>query len=177
MKNLATLMITGSLLILAGCSKQDPNKREAGKWENKMELESLKFTGVPAAMQAQATQAEGQMKQQFASQMASMGREECLSAEAVAKENIGEDITKGMSGQGNCKFDPGNGVKDGKLSVVGDCSVMGKSMKVAVNGTINPKKVDAVMSLSAAPSGSGAMAQPGLEMKMKVTQTHMGACS
>lgn len=177
MRNLATLILTGSLLILAGCSKQDTDKREAGKWQNKMEVETIKLTGVPAAMQAQATQMEGQMKQQFSSQVASLGTEECLSAEAAAKENIGQDITKGMSGQGNCKFDGNNGVKDGKLSVVGDCSMMGKSMKVAVNGNVTPKKVDATMTLSADPSGSGVALQPGLEMKLKVTQTHMGACS
>jgi hypothetical protein len=177
MKNIATLLITGSILILAGCSQQDTNKREAGKWQNKMEVESLKLTGVPPAMQAQAAQMEGQLKQQISSQTAALGTEECLSAESAAKENIGEDITKGMSGGATCKFGDGSGVKDGKLSVSGDCNKGGKNMKVAVNGNVTPKKVDATMTLTADPSGSGLALQPGLEMKLKVTQTHIGACS
>ncbi len=176
MKNYATLILTASLITLAGCSSQDPNKREAGKWQNKMELESVKLSGLPKGMEAQGAQLESQMKQQFAAQFSGMNQEECLSKDAAAKENIGQDITKGMSGGADCKFDK-NSVANGKLDVAGNCTAGGKTMKIAVTGNVTPKKVDAVLSLNADPSGSGLAMQPGLDIKMKVTQTHSGACS
>jgi Protein of unknown function (DUF3617) len=176
MKNTAILMLAGAVIVVSGCSKQDPNKREAGKWQNSIEVESLKLSGVPTAMQAQAAQMEGQMKQQLTGQMKAMNVEECLSGDAAAKENIGDDITKGMSGGGKCTFAK-NAVADGKLNVDGTCNMMGQSMKVTVTGTVTPKQVDAVMALSAAPSGSGMMMKPGMDLKMKISQKHLGSCS
>jgi Protein of unknown function (DUF3617) len=177
MKTIATLILAGSVIALAGCSQQDPNKREAGKWKNEVELETLKLTGVPAEYKAQAAQLEAQAKQQFASQVGLLNAEECLSKEGAAKENIAEEIAQGMTGSpgANCKFDK-NSVANGKIELVGKCSMQGKEMNVSVTGTTTPKKVDAVMAINAEASGSGATLQPGMEMKMKVSRTQIGSC-
>jgi hypothetical protein len=177
MKTIATLIIAGSVIALAGCSKQDPNKREAGKWKNEIQLESLKLSGLPAQFQAQGAQLETKLKEQFSSQMGKLNTEECLLKDAAVKENVAEDITKGMTGTGaNCKFDK-NSVANGKIELAGKCNMMGKDMNIAINGTVTPKKVDAVMALSADASGSGMALQPGMDIKIKVSQTQIGSCS
>lgn len=167
MRKLGYITVGVAALALVSCGKsQDPNKREPGKWKTEASLESLEFTGVPDAMKAQLAGAKDQMAAQFKS---SFAREECLTAEAAAKEDVSKGLSSGLGGA--CEFSKKD-VSSGKLDVAGTCTSAGQKMDLTMTGTLSPKKVDVVMTMKAA-SQAG---RPGMDMKMKLTNTHVGAC-
>ncbi len=164
-----TLVATTALLALIGCSgAADPNKRKAGKWKTEATLESLELAGLPAGMQAQVES----MKAQMAAQLKAQGaREECLTADAAAKEDVSKGITEAFTQGGRCTF-ARNNVGGGKIDVAGTCTANGQNLDVAMAGTMAPEKVDVQMTLKGA-----AAAGPSMNMRMRVVSTHAGACS
>lgn len=155
-------------LALVSCGKsQDPNKREPGKWKTEATLEQFEVTGVPDAMKARMAGLKDQMAAQLKS---SASREECLTAEASAKEDVSKGLSDGL-GNGTCEFSKKE-VGNGKLDVVGTCSSNGQKMNMTMAGTMESKKVDVVMGVSS----ENKPGQPGMNMKVKIVSTHVGAC-
>ena len=149
---------------LAGCGTQsDPNKREPGKWKTEMTLVNFDMTGVPANMQAQMAQMKPQIEAAMAEKMKSTGIAElCLSAEQSAKENVSEGLTQGFSQGGTCK-ETMNKVADGKIDFAADCNLASQAAKMTMNGTMESKKIDALMTFDVA----AAAGKPGMNMKIK----------
>lgn len=168
MRKLNYLLVATAAIALVSCGKSvDPDKREPGKWKTVASLETLEFVNAPPAMQAQIENLKKQMGEQLAAQGS---REECLTAEAAAKE----DVSKGISdtlGSGACTFTK-NEVGNGKIDVVGSCQASGQKMDLAMTGTLAPKKVEVEMTMK----GQAAGAAPAMNMKMKVVGTHVGSC-
>jgi hypothetical protein len=158
---------------LTGCGAQsDPNKREPGKWKTEMSLVGFDITGAPAGMEAQMAQMKPKIEAAMADKMKSMGiQEQCLSAEQSSQENVSEGLTKGLAQAGSCKQTKNN-VSGGKMEYVGDCNLNGQAVKITMNGTMEPKKIDALMTFNAASSPG----KPGMDMKIKVLATHLGTC-
>ncbi len=169
MRLVSMIIVTSALLALIGCSGSvDPNKRKAGKWKTDATLESLDLTGLPPGMESQIAT----MKTQMAAQLKAQGaREECLSAEAAAREDVSKGITDGFTQGGRCSFSRNN-VGGGKIDVAGTCSANGQNLDVVLAGTMAPDKVDVVMTMKGAAS-----AGPAMNMRMRVVSTHVGACS
>lgn len=167
MRKSVFIAVSVAALALVSCGKsQDPNKREPGKWKTEVSLESFEMTGVPDSMKAQLAG----MKDQMAAQLKSTGaHEECVTAEAAAKEDVSKGLSSGLGGA--CEFSKKE-IGSGKLDVAGTCTNAGRKMDMTMTGTLSPKKVDVVMGVKAAPQAGG----PGMDMKMKVTSTHVGAC-
>ncbi len=164
------ILLAASTLALAGCgSSVDPDKREPGKWKTVASLETLDISGVPAGMEAQVAN----MKQQIGAQIKSAGsREECLTPEQAAKEDVSKGLTKGTGG--NCTFSK-QMIGGGKIDVAGICKQAGQEMNIALNGTMAPKKIDVLMSMNGKPVAGSAM--PGMDMKLRIVATHEGKCT
>jgi Protein of unknown function (DUF3617) len=162
------------MLCLAGCgAKSDPNKREPGKWKTEMTLVGFDMTGVPAGMEAQMAQMKPQIEAAMTDKMKSSGiQEQCLTAQQSAAEDISAGLTTGLAQAGSCKESKKN-VSDGKIEFAATCSMAGQSVDIAMDGTIAPKKVDALMNFKAA----AAAGKPGMDMKIKVVATHLGTCT
>lgn len=172
MRNLKCLIVGASCLTLLACSATvDPNKREAGKWRTEASLETLNLTGVPAGMEAQVAK----MKEKIGAQIKSAGsREECLSTEQAAKEDVSKGLTQGAAGA--CTFSKQT-IGGGKIDVAGLCKQGGQEMNLALTGTMSPKKIDVLMTMTGKPSGSSVVSMPGMDMKMRIVSTHMGSCT
>jgi hypothetical protein len=171
MRNMNTLILAVSTFALMSCSaSSDPNKREPGKWKTVATLENLELTGIPAGMEAQVAK----MKEQMAAQVKTAGsREECLSAEQSAKEDISKDLSKGTGGA--CTFSK-QAIDGGKIDVVGTCSQGGQEMDLAMAGTMSSKKIDVLMTMTNKAKADGAANMPGMNMKLRMVGTHEGKC-
>jgi uncharacterized lipoprotein len=89
------MLVAASLgaLILSGCSSADEKPRK-GKYKPEVELTALELPGLTPDMR---TQAESQMKAQFASQFAA---EQCLGATEKGEwKKAAEQVSKGLGGQ------------------------------------------------------------------------------
>jgi Protein of unknown function (DUF3617) len=172
MQKLNILIIAASTLALASCgATADPNKREPGKWKTVASLENLELTGVPAGMESQVAK----MKEQIGAQIKTAGaRDECLTAEQAAKEDVSKGLTQGTGGA--CTFSKET-IGGGKIDVAGICKQGGQEMNLALNGTMTPTKIDVLMSMTGKPSAGSAMAMPGMDMKMRIVSTHEGKCT
>ncbi len=159
---------------LSGCgAKADPNKREPGKWKTEMKLEGFELTGVPAGAEAQMAAMKPQIEAAMAEKMKSAGlSEQCYSAEQSSQEDISKGLTKGFAQAGSCK-ESKNSVTGGKIDFAATCDLAGQSVNIAMNGTMDPKKIDAVMNFNALPASG----KPGMDMKIRVLATHMGKCT
>lgn len=168
MKRAYYIAACATVLALAGCGKtSEPGKREPGKWKMEASLEDLQITGVPDAMKAQMEGMKGQMEQQMKAQAA---KEECLTPEAAAKEDVSKGFSDSM-GSSTCEWSKKN-VSGGKIDVAGTCTSGAQKMNLTMNGTVESKKVDVAMTMkSDAQAG-----QPGMSMKLKMVATHMGPC-
>ncbi len=168
-----TIAVAVVALSLVGCSAHsDPNKREPGKWKTEMTLESFDLTGAPAGMEAQMAKMKPQVEAAMAAQMKSAGiQEQCLTAEASAKEDVSAGLTQGLAQTGSCKETKKN-VGNGKIDFAGTCSMGGQNVDIAMTGTMAPKKIDAVMNLKSAAGGG----KPGMDMKIRVLASHIGKC-
>jgi hypothetical protein len=172
MKTLNIVILAASACALASCgATADPNKREPGKWKTVASLENLELTGVPAGMEAQVAK----MKEQMAAQIKSAGsRDECLTAEQSAKEDVSKGLTQGTGGA--CTFSKET-IGGGKIDVAGICKQSGQEMNIALNGTMSSKKIDVLMTMTGKPVGGSTVAIPGMDMKMRIVSTHEGKCT
>lgn len=162
------LMVAVSAAVLAGCESVDPDKRKAGKWTTEAELVRLDIQGAPPGAEQQIAALKDQMSAQMKSQM---GREECVSAEQAAKENISKDFLKGISTGGECNLTTDK-VGGGKMDIAGTCNMGPSKMDITMKGANTSEKIDAVVTMKGGPEGGG----PKLDMEMKVTAKHTGDC-
>jgi Protein of unknown function (DUF3617) len=171
MRNMNYLILAVSTCALISCSAStDPNKREPGKWKTVATLENLELTGVPAGMEAQVAR----MKEQMAAQVKSAGsRDECLTAEQSAKEDISKGLSQGAGGA--CKFSKQT-IGGGKIDVAGTCSQGGQEMDLVMAGTMSSKNIDVLMTMSSKAKTDGPMNMPGMNMKLRMVGTHEGKC-
>lgn len=161
------VVIAGSTALLAGCGTADPDKRKAGAWKTEASLVRLDIEGAPAGAEAQIAALKDQMAAQMKNQL---GREECVSAEQAAKENISKDFLKGISTGGECNLTTDK-VGGGKMDVAGTCNMGPSKMDITMKGTNGPEKIDAVVTMKGGPASG-----PKLDMEMKVIATHTGDC-
>jgi hypothetical protein len=166
-----------SMVLLASCGAvSDPNKRDAGKWSTEIKLEKFELTGVPPQMQAQVEQMKAQIRGQIESQMQSMGgKQECLTAIAASQEDISKALAKELSGAGECNFAK-NIVANGKIDVAGTCNMSGQMMSIAMTGSMAPKKVDVLLTMSSPQRSEGANVAPGMNTSLRMITTHVGKC-
>ena len=169
MRKTYILTVAAVAIALSGCGKSsEPDKREPGKWKTEATLEELELVNAPPAMQAQAAALKDQMSVQLKEQAS---QEECLTAEAAAKEDISKGISDTLGG-GTCTFSK-NEVSGGKIDVVGTCQGQGgQKMAMTMAGTTSSKKVDVTLTMK---NEDGAVG-PGMNLKMKVVSTHQGKC-
>jgi hypothetical protein len=166
MRAFASLTVIG--FVLTGCGSADPDKRKPGLWKTEATLDKLDITGVPKGAEAQIASLKQSMQTQMSNQL---GREECLTAEAAAKEDISKGFLQGISSGGQCELtkDTASG---GKMDIAGTCTMGPSKMDIAMTGTMAHEKIDAVVTMKGgAPSGG-----PQMDMKMRVVATHVGDC-
>jgi hypothetical protein len=134
-----------------------PLKREAGNWKTDIKIVKMTAPGMPAGMESQM--------------QASMpkGVETCITQEQVDKEDIADQMSKAGQAK-DCTFDKKD-IAGGKLDVAGTCKTPQGDMKMVMTGTITPKSSEVDLNMNGV---DGAM--KGMEMVMKVTSTHVGAC-
>jgi hypothetical protein len=173
--SIAVLAVT--MFMLAGCSVvSDPNKRDAGKWNTEIKLEKFELTGIPPQMQAQAEQMKAQIRGQIENQMQSMGgKQECLTAIAASQEDISKALAKELSGAGECNFTKSI-VANGKIDVAGTCKMSGQPISILMSGSMAPKKVDVLLTMSSPQRSEGANVAPGMNTSLRMVTTHAGKC-
>ena len=169
MTRLVGFVAVTAIVALAGCGTADPGKRKAGSWKTEATVEKLDISGVPAGAEAQVAAMKSAMSAQLKSQF---GREQCLSAETAAKENISKDFLQGLSSGGKCELTTDK-VGGGKFDLAGVCAIGPSKMNVALKGTQGAEKIDAVVSMT----GGGDGGAPKLDMRMKVVTTRTGDCA
>ncbi len=162
------LAIAAAALLISGCGSADPDKRKAGKWTTEAELTKLEMTGVPAGAEKQVEAMKAQMGAQMKSQL---GREECITADQAAKEDISRDFLRGMNTGGDCKLTT-NKVGGGSMDIASTCTMGPSKMDITMNGTTSPEKIDAVVTMKGGAPGGG----PQIDMEMKVAGRHVGDC-
>ncbi len=170
-KNIIAMSAVMLLLSACGGAAKDekkaaeasgPVKREAGNWKTDIKMVSLNAPGM-----------NEQMKGMMSKQLEGMsGIETCLTPEQAAKEDLAKDMSKNASMGAECTFSKQD-ISGGKIDVVGKCkSAQGQEVDLAMNGTMEPKKTDVNITTNVAlPGGTGKM-----EMVMKMTSNHSGAC-
>lgn len=168
MRGKLVLMVAVSTVLLAGCEKVDPDKRKAGNWKTEASLMRLDIKGAPAGAEQQIEALKAQMASQMKSQF---GREECVSAEQAAKENISKDFLKGISTGGECNLTTDK-VGGGSMDIAGTCKMGPSTMDITMKGTNTSEKIDATVTMKGGAPGGG----PQLDMEMKVVATHTGDC-
>lgn len=169
MTRLIALCALGSLVALAGCSKPDPDKRMAGKWKTEASIERLEVSGVPRGAEAQFEAMKSGMKAQMKSQFA---KEECLTGDMAASEDITKGFEQGLASGGNCTF-PTRKVGGGKIEIAGTCQMGPSKMAITMEGTTAPEKVDVNVTMKGGAGAGG----PGLDLAMKIVNTRVGECS
>ncbi|NIJ35820.1 hypothetical protein FHR22_000469 [Sphingopyxis panaciterrae] len=177
MKKFVTVAVIGVSLALGGCGKSDssadagaektsgvgasssgPVKREAGNWKTDVKLVKFDMPGVPANM-------KDQMEKQFA---AASGTEQCVTQAQVDQENAADALSKGF---GEACTWAKKEIGGSKIDVAGTCTSNGQKVELAMNGTMEPKKSD-VLVTSKGPAPTGGQ----MEMQMQVTSTNIGPC-
>ena len=141
-----------------------------GKWETKVTLENLEISGAPAGSEEQVEMMKETIKNSIEGQAT---RTECLTKEQADKEEVAKAMSKATGGQ--CNFAKEE-VGGGKIDVAGTCNMGGQEMEVAMNGTMAPEKIEMTTTMKSEPKGSGVTMQPGMDMAMKTTVTHLGDC-
>lgn len=157
-------MMTAAIaaMLLAGCAKGPPPKRQPGSWAQTMELK--RFEGKDAD---KAKVALGQM-------FAAMNTVTvCVTPEMAAKEDPTANLEKLGSGGGTCTFDR-KSAAGGTLDVAGTCKDQaGKSAKITATGTLGATDQNINMIVEGFdPSG----AKEGL-MEIQVHSVRKGECT
>lgn len=155
------LMIGGAAaaLMLGACSDK-PTKREAGNWENQVEIVKLEMPGMPPELQ-------DSMKQMIASNNIT---NYCLTPEEAAKDDLESLLNEGPGAEGECTWTTKD-VKGSKVNVVGTCTQGAQKAELAMVGTMESKQSDMTITTKAdAPNGQK------MEMVMRVKAKHTGAC-
>lgn len=166
--NKSALLAVGCAVLLTGCGTADPDTRKAGKWKTEAELVRLDIAGAPPGAEKQIEAMKAQMATQMKSQL---GRDECISAEQAAKENVSKDFIKGMSTGGDCKLTTDK-VGGGTMDIASTCTMGPSKMDITMKGTNSAEKIDAVVTMKGgAPSGG-----PQIDMELKVAARHTGDC-
>ena len=155
------LMIGGAAaaLMLGACSEK-PVKREAGNWENQVEIIKLEMPGMPPELQES-------MKQMIASNNIT---NYCLTPAEAAKDDLESLLNEGPGAEGDCTWTTKD-VKGSKVNVAGTCTQGGQKAELAMVGTMGAKESDMTITTKAdAPNGQK------MEMVMRVKAKHTGAC-
>ena len=158
-----TMVAAGiAAMLLAGCSKGPPPKRQPGSWSQTMELKQ--FEGKDAE---KAKAALGQM---FA---AMNSVTVCVTPEMAAKEDPTANLEKLGSGGGTCTFDK-KSAAGGALDIAGTCKdATGKTAKITATGTIGATDQDISMTVEGF-DASGT--KEGL-MQVRVHSVRKGECT
>lgn len=155
------LMIGGAAaaLMLGACSDK-PTKREAGNWENQVEIVKLEMPGMPPELQQSMKQMMGNTNI----------TNYCLTPEQAAKDDL-DSLLADVPGQDDqCNWTTKD-VKGSKVNVAGTCTQGGQQAELAMTGTMEPKQSDMTISTKAkAPNGQV------MEMVMRVKAKHTGPC-
>lgn len=159
-----TIMTLGiAAILLAGCAKGPPPKREPGSWAQTMELK--RFEGKDAEKTKAAL---GQM-------FAAMNTVTvCVTPEMAAKEDPTANLEKlGNGGGGSCTFDRKTAA-GGTLDISGTCKDgNGKTAKITATGTLGATEQDVNMIVEGQdPYG----AREGL-MEIRVHSVRKGECT
>lgn len=168
MRMTMAVIAMGSAALLAGCGTVDPDKRKAGNWKTEVELVKLNIEGAPPGAEQQIAAMKDQMGAQMKNQM---GRDECVSAEQAAKEDISKDFLKGISSGGDCKLTTDK-VGGGAMDIAGACTMGPSQFDIKMKGTNSAEKIDAVVMMKGGPPSGG----PKLDMELKVSARHTGDC-
>ncbi len=157
-------MMTAAMaaMLVAGCSKGPPPKRQPGSWTQTMELKQ--FEGKDA------DKAKAALGQMFAAMNAVTV---CVTPEMAAKEDPTANLEKLGSGGGTCTFDR-KSAAGGTLDIAGSCKdAAGKTAKITATGTITATDHDVNMTVEGFdPSG----AKEGL-MQVRVHSVRKGECT
>lgn len=158
-----TMMAAGiAAMLLAGCSKGPPPKRQPGSWAQTMELK--RFEGKDAE---KAKAALGQM---FA---AMNSITVCVTPEMAEKEDPTAQFEKLGGGGGTCTFDR-KSVAGGALDVAGTCKdASGKSAKITGTGTLGATDQNVTMTVEGFDATG---AKEGL-MEFQVHAVRKGECT
>ena len=159
-----TMMTAGiAAMLLAGCAKGPPPKREPGSWSQTMELK--RFEGKDAE---KAKVALGQM---FAAMNAVTI---CVTPEMAAKEDPTANLEKlGSGGGGTCTFDK-KSVAGGNLDIAGSCKdATGKTAKISATGSLGTADQDINMTVEGFDAYG---AKEGL-MEIRVHSVRKGECT
>ncbi|MEO5492547.1 MAG: DUF3617 family protein [Sphingomonas sp.] len=158
-----TMMTAGiAAMMLGGCAKGPPPKREPGSWSQTMELK--RFEGNDAE---KAKAALGQM---FAAMNAVTI---CVSPEMAAKEDPTANLEKLGSGGGTCTFDK-KSADGGYLDIAGTCKdTAGKSAKITATGTLSASDQDVNMTVEGYDTYG---AKEGV-MEIRVHSVRKGECT
>lgn len=168
MRTMIPLIAAGATLLLSGCGTADPDKRKPGLWKTEATLDKLDVSGVPKGAEAQIAGLKKSMQTQMSSQL---GREECLTSEMAAKEDVSKGFLQGISSGGQCQM-TNDKVGGGTMDIAGSCTMGPSKMDITMKGTLGHEKIDAVVTMKGgAPAGG-----PQMDMQMRVVSTYVGAC-
>lgn len=121
-------------MLLAGCSKGPPPKREPGSWAQTMELK--RFEGKDA------DQAKAAIDKSFAAMNAVTI---CVTPEMAEKEDRTASLERLGGGGGTCTFDK-KSVAGGTLDIAGTCKdATGKTAKLTATGSLGARDQDTNM--------------------------------
>jgi hypothetical protein len=169
----AGLMATAAMLALTACGDKaadggakadnsEPVKRQPGSWSSKITILKLDAPGM-----------SGGEKEQMQAMMDMVGNVSvCLTPEAVAQEDVTQQIEAMGSQGGDCKFSKkdfsGNNISFAATCKTGD----GGSANISGEGTSGATSQDITITTAGLkPDGSAAG-----EMVMRVTATRSGEC-
>jgi len=158
-----TTMTAGiAAMLLAGCAKGPPPKREPGSWSQTMELK--RFEGKDA------DKAKAALGQMFAAMNAVTI---CVTPEMAAKEDPTANLEKLGSGGGTCTFDK-KSANGGALDIAGTCKdTAGKTAKITATGTLGASDQDINMVVEGFDAYG---AREGL-MEIRVHSVRKGECT
>lgn len=158
-----TMMTAGiAAMMLAGCAKGPPPKREPGSWSQTMELK--RFEGKDA------DKARAALDQMFATMSAVTI---CVTPEMAAKEDPTANLEKLGSGGGTCTFDK-KSATGGTLDIAGSCKdAGGKTAKITATGTLGASDQDINMTVEGFDTSG---TKEGL-MEIRVHSVRKGECT
>lgn len=159
-----TMMTAGiAAMLLAGCAKGPPPKRQPGSWAQTMELK--KFEGKDAE------KAKAGLNQMFAAMNTVTV---CVTPEMAEKEDPTANLEKmGTGGGGTCTFDK-KSVAGGNLDIAGTCRApTGKTAKITATGTLGATDQDVDMTVE---GYDGYGAKEGM-MEIRVHSVRKGECT
>lgn len=160
MRNPIIFTAAASLALLTGCTDAATSKREAGNWVNEVDLVKFDVPGMPAEMKESMTQ-----------MMASAGNNNfCLTEEEAAKSDLESLLDSSGGSAGECTWTKKE-VTGAKVDVVGSCVQGGQKADLAMEGTLESKRSDIMITTKAQlPDGNQ------MEMVMRVKSKHTGPC-